>query len=78
MNSHRFTRVCALFAGGAAIVAMGTLTACSKSSEEAPATNNPSTSSPSATPTEKSVNGGNKSFSPTPKPALPPTGNSSG
>lgn len=71
MTSRRFTRHCALFAGGAAIIAMGTLTACSKSSEEAPSTSS-ATSSPSATPTEKSVNGGNKSFSPTVKPALPP------
>lgn len=74
MNSRRLTRVGALFAGGAAIVAMGTLTACSKSSEEAPSTSSTATSSPSATPTEKSVNGGNKSFSPTAKPALPPNG----
>lgn len=74
MNSPRLTRAFALFAGSAAIAAMGTLTACSKSSEEAPPTSGTATSSPSVTPTEKSVNGGNKSFSPTAKPALPPNG----
>jgi len=71
MSSNRVTRYCALFAGGAAIIAMGTLAACSKSTPEAPSTTGTTTSSPSATPTEKSVNGNNKSFSPTAKPALP-------
>ena len=71
MNSSRFTRHCALIAGGAAIIAMGTLSACSKNSTEAPSTTTATTTSATATPTEKGVNGGAKSFTPTVKPALP-------
>lgn len=56
MSSGRFMGRIAIFAGGAAIVAMGTLTSCSSSTEkEAPSTT-PSartSSAPSVTPTEK-------------------------
>ena len=61
MSSGRFMGRIAIFAGGAAIVAMGTLTSCSSSTEKeapsttpsAPTTSAPSTSAPSASPTEK-------------------------
>jgi hypothetical protein len=56
MSSGRFMARIAIFAGGAAIVAMGTLTSCSSSTEkEAPSTtpSAPTSSAPSATPTEK-------------------------
>lgn len=73
MRSGRLTRQIALFAGGAAIVGMGALTACSSSEKEAPATSTTtSTSAPSVSPTEKAVGpGGNNSFSPTVNPAPP-------
>ena len=73
MSSRRLTRQLALFAGGAAIVGMGALTACSPNEKEAPST---TTTTPSATvsvtPTEKAVApGGANSFSPTVNPAPP-------
>lgn len=71
MSSGRLTRQIALFAGGAAIVGMGALTACSNSEKEAPSTTTPS-STVSVTPTEKAVSpGGANSFSPTVNPAPP-------
>lgn len=56
MSSGRFMSRIAIFAGGAAIVAMGTLTSCSSGTEkEAPTTtpSTPTSSAPAATPTEK-------------------------
>ena len=56
MSSVRLTGRIAIFAGGAAIIAMGTLTSCSSGTEkEAPSTtpSAPTSSAPSATPTEK-------------------------
>ncbi|TGD90557.1 hypothetical protein BayCH28_01465 [Mycolicibacterium sp. CH28] len=71
MSSGRLTRQIALFAGGAAIVGMGALTACSPNEKDAPSTTTPS-SSVSVTPTEKAVGpGGPNSFSPTVNPAPP-------
>lgn len=58
MSSGRLTGRIALFAGGAAIVAMGALTSCSSGTEkEAPTTTptSPASSSPSVTPTEKAI-----------------------
>ncbi len=75
MRTGRLTRQIALFAGGAAIVGMGALTACSSNAKESPSTTTtPSSTSvaPSASPTEKAVGpGGANSFSPT-VPAAPP------
>ncbi|MCV7217930.1 hypothetical protein H7J51_21900 [Mycobacterium crocinum] len=73
MSSGRLTRHIALFAGGAAIVGMGALTACSPNEKEAPSS---TTTTPSSTvapsPTEKAVTpGGGNSFSPTVNPAPP-------
>ena len=75
MRTGRLTRQIALFAGGVAIVGMGTLSACSSKEKEAPATSTESsTSAPSASPTEKAVSpGGANSFSPTVNPAPPGT-----
>nr|WP_081845207.1 hypothetical protein [Mycolicibacterium aromaticivorans] len=75
MSSCRLTRQIALFAGGAAIVGMGALTACSSNAKEAPSS---TTTTPSSTvapsPTEKAVSpGGANSFSPTVNPAPPGT-----
>ena len=78
MNSSPLTRRLALVAGGASLVAMGTLAAgCSTSTKEEPATT-PTTSAPSPsspaplTPTEKAVGpGGGNSFSPTINPVPP-------
>ena len=74
MSTGRLARI-AIFAGGAAIVAMGSLTACSPSTEkDAPTTTptSPTSSAPAATPTEKAVGpGGNNSFSPTINPVPP-------
>lgn len=56
MSSVRLTGRIAIFAGGAAIIAMGTLTSCSSGTEkEAPSTtpSAPTSSAPAATPTEK-------------------------
>lgn len=61
MSSGRLTGRIAIFAGGAAIVAMGTLTSCSSGTEKeapsstppAPASSTPTTSAASPTPTEK-------------------------
>lgn len=73
MSSGRLTRQIALFAGGAAIVGMGALTACSSNAKEAPSTTTtPSSVAPSASPTEKAVGpGGPNSFTPTVNPAPP-------
>lgn len=75
MTSNRLTRQIALFAGGVAIVGMGTLTACSSNEKEAPSTSTtPSSTSvvPSVSPTDKAVSpGGANSFSPTVNPAPP-------
>jgi len=73
MTSARLTRQIALFAGGVAIVGMGTLTACSQNAKDAPSS---TTTTPSSTvvpsPTEKAVTpGGANSFSPTVNPAPP-------
>ncbi len=76
MKTGRLTRQIALFAGGVAIVGMGTLTACSSKEKEAPTTTTPTSTSvaPSASPTEKAVSpGGANSFSPTVNPAPPGT-----
>nr|WP_082135725.1 hypothetical protein [Mycobacterium sp. EPa45] len=73
MSSGRLTRQIALFAGGAAIVGMGALTACSQNAKDAPSstTTTPS-SSVAPSPTEKAVSpGGPNSFSPTVNPAPP-------
>lgn len=71
MRSSRLTRQIALFAGAAAIVGMGTLSACSTKEKEAPSTST-TPSSASVSPTEKAVGpGGANSFSPTVNPAPP-------
>lgn len=72
MRTGRLTRQIALFAGGVAIVSMGTLTACSSKEKEAPATTTPASTSVSVSPTEKAVSpGGANSFSPTVNPVPP-------
>jgi len=79
MKSARFSRQIALLVGGAAIIGMGTLSACSTKEKEAPSTTAPSTSqAPStsempsmSTPTEKAVGPAGPSFSPTVNPAQP-------
>lgn len=75
MTSSRLTRQIALFAGGLAIVGMGSLTACSKEKEKTPETTSPSTSAPAPSPTEKAVTpgGGANSFTPTVKAPPAPT-----
>lgn len=73
MRSSRLTRQIALFAGAAAIVGMGTLSACSTKEKEAPSTST-TPSSASVSPTEKAVGpGGPNSFSPTVNPVPPGT-----
>jgi hypothetical protein len=82
MNSQRFGRRLALIAGGAAIVAMGALTACGGGGNESPSsttttTTTTTTSAPAPSPTEKSINptGGNLFTPPvtaTPAPGVPP------
>ena len=79
MTSGRISRQIALLAGGAAIIGMSTLTACSTKEKEAPApTSTPSTSqapatsqAPMVTPTEKAVGPAGPSFSPTVNPVPP-------
>ena len=75
MRSPRLTRQIALCAGAAAIVGMGTLSACSTKEKESPSTSTTPSStsvSPSVSPTEKAVGpGGPNSFSPTVNPAPP-------
>ncbi|MEI7519612.1 MAG: hypothetical protein WCJ98_14180 [Mycobacteriaceae bacterium] len=79
MNSARLTRQIALLVGGAALIGMSTLTACSTKEKEAPSTTAPSTSQapstseapPMITPTEKAVGPAGPSFSPTVNPAPP-------
>jgi hypothetical protein len=71
-----------VIAGGAAIVAMGTLTACGGGGKETPSsttttTTTTTTSAPAPSPTEKSINptGGNLFTPPvtaTPAPNVPP------
>ncbi|MDT5067156.1 MAG: hypothetical protein QOK02_3311 [Mycobacterium sp.] len=80
MNSQRFGRRLALVAGGAAIIAMGTLTACGGGGNQSPSsttTTTTTTSAPTPSPTEKSINptGGNLFTPPvtaTPAPNVPP------
>ncbi|MDT5000120.1 MAG: hypothetical protein QOK12_2225 [Mycobacterium sp.] len=82
MNSQRFGRRLAVIAGGAAIVAMGTLTACGGGGNVSPSsttttTTTTTTSAPAPSPTEKSINptGGNLFTPPvtaTPAPGVPP------
>jgi hypothetical protein len=73
MSTGRLSRRIAIAAGGAALVAMSTLTACSTTKEkEAPSTSSttaPSSASPS--PTEKAVLPQGPSFSPTVNPVQP-------
>lgn len=76
MWSKRLTRQIALAAGAAALVTMGSLTACS--SKEKPAETkspSPSSSAPANAPqpTEKNVTRGGNSFSPTVKARPAPT-----
>ena len=76
MSTVSLSRRIAIAAGGAALVAMGTLTACGTTKEkEAPATTStqvPSTSAATPSPTEKALlPGGDQSFSPTINP-IPP------
>ena len=78
MVSARLTRQFALVAGAAALVGMGTLTACGNTKEKPPETTAPSASSSAPsnapTPTEKNLTpGGNNSFSPTVKARPAPT-----
>ena len=76
MLSARLTRQIALAAGAAALVGMGTLTACSSTKEKPADTTAPSASSsaPAPAPTEKNLTpGGANSFSPTVKAPKPPT-----
>jgi hypothetical protein len=86
MNSHRFGRRLGVIAGGAAIIAMGALTAaCGGGEKESPSSTTTTTtttseapaSSAPASPTEKSINptGGNLFTPPvtaTPAPNVPP------
>jgi|EndMetStandDraft_8_1072994.scaffolds.fasta_scaffold201816_2 hypothetical protein len=74
MSYGRLTRQIALFAGGAAIVGMGALTACSSSAKDSPSTTTTTTTTSAVTPspTEKAVApGGPNSFSPTVNPNPP-------
>ncbi|BBY61165.1 hypothetical protein [Mycolicibacterium sarraceniae] len=73
MSYGRLTRQIALFAGGAAIVGTGALTACSSSAKDSPSTTTTTPSSAVApSPTEKAVTpGGANSFSPSVNPAPP-------
>lgn len=76
MLSARLTRQIALAAGAAAIVGMGTLTACSSTKEKPAETTAPSSGSSSnaPAPTEKNLTpGGANSFSPTVKAPAAPT-----
>jgi hypothetical protein len=73
MNSGLSRRM-AMVVGGTALVAIGTLTACSPTTEkEAPSTTSATTSSSaSPSPTEKALTpGGNNSFSPSVNPVPP-------
>lgn len=69
MSTDRLSRRIAIAAGGAALVVMGTLTACSPTKEkEAPSTTStpaPSSSSSTPSPTEKAMMPGGPSFTPT-------------
>jgi hypothetical protein len=72
MSYGRLTRQIALFAGGAAIVGMGALTACSSNAKDSPSTTTTPSSAVTPSPTEKAVApGGPNSFSPTVNPAPP-------
>jgi hypothetical protein len=75
MSTDRLSRRIAIAAGGAALVVMGSLTACSPTKEkEAPSTTStpaPSSSSAAPSPTEKAILPGGPSFSPTVNPAPP-------
>lgn len=66
MKSGRMARRVALVAGGGAIIAMGTLTACSGSESPSPSSTTTTTTTVAPTPTEKAITpGGANSFSPT-------------
>ena len=75
MSSARLTARIALFAGGAAIVAMGALTSCSSGTEKETPSTTPSSSATSSaatpTPTEKALGPGDNSFTPSINPAPP-------
>ena len=79
MSSGRLMGRIAIFAGGAAIVAMGALTSCSSGTEkEAPTTpstptsSTPTSSAPAPTPTEKAIGPDYEgSFTPSINPAPP-------
>lgn len=80
--NRTLSRKIALIAGGAAIVGMGTLTACSSSTKEEPATTKSSSSSPApsasntapAAPSEKGMSPKDpNSFSPSVKAPPAPT-----
>lgn len=75
MWSKRLTRQFALVAGAAALVGMGSLTACSSKEKPAETTSpSPSSSAPAPQPTEKNLSpGGGNSFSPTVKARPAPT-----
>ena len=77
MSTDRLSRRIAIAAGGAALVAMSTLSACSttKEKEAPPSTSTPSVSTSSASPTpsatEKAMLPGGPSFTPTVNPVPP-------
>ncbi|WP_319445804.1 MULTISPECIES: hypothetical protein [unclassified Mycobacterium] len=73
MRSNRLVRRVAAAVGGTAIVAMIGLTAACGGGEKAPESTTPTTTSPSVTPTEKSINptGGNLFTPPVKAPPAP-------
>ena len=73
MRSNRLVRRVAAAVGGTAIVAMIGLTAACGGGEKAPESTTPTTTSPSVSPTEKSINptGGNLFTPPVKAPAAP-------
>jgi hypothetical protein len=75
MRSNRLVRRVAAAVGGTAIVAMIGLTAACGGGQKAPESTTPTTTSPSVSPTEKSINptGGNL-FTPPVKAPPAPTG----
>lgn len=73
MRSNRLVRRVAAAVGGTAIVAMIGLTAACGGGEKAPESTTPTTTSPSVSPTEKSINptGGNLFTPPVKAPPAP-------
>ena len=73
MRSNRLVRRVAAAVGGTAIVAMIGLTAACGGGQKAPESTTPTTTSPSVSPTEKSINptGGNLFTPPVKAPAAP-------